>query len=175
MPNGGSDCCGTCWFNPRVQARQAEDPNFRALRDYCEIRDLTIELPYWTYCANHPHRSPEPDRIPVGPVLRDADASLHRRVWQPSPDTAEIRTHLLALLAAVEEQPKREYPLGAQRDEVVVWQLGKFRERRAISDLERIAAFDPALTAGEPLFPTRARLVQLAREALEEIRAPKDS
>jgi hypothetical protein len=141
------------------------------LRDHCEIRDLEIEQPYWTYCANHPHRSPEPDRIPIGPVFRDADASLHRLAWQPSPDTPEIRSHLLALLAAVEEQPRPEYPLGPQRDEIVVWQLGEFGEKRAIPHLERVTAFDPQLTLGEPLFPRRTRLVQTAREALGKIQA----
>ena len=168
MPNGGSDCCGTCWFNPRARAASEGDPAQRTIGHYCEIRGLAIERAYWTYCANHPHRSPARDPIPIGPVMVGKD--LVREIWQLSPDTEAIRLHLLELAARIEEEPRREYPMGAYRDEVVVWQLGEFREKRAVPKLERVAGFDPNASAGEPLFRSRKTLVELARRALIRIR-----
>src|SRR5262245_24932564 len=106
MPNGGSDCCGTCWFNAKNKGEagyeHADDPE----PDYCSIRDLSIDDPFYTYCANHPHRRPERDKIPIGPVF----AGDERELWQHSPDTEEIRQHLLALLAEIPETPTTEYP-----------------------------------------------------------------
>ena len=47
MPNGGSDCCGTCWFNRRNQGERdwkmhADD----SVEPYCDIRDRAIENPF---------------------------------------------------------------------------------------------------------------------------------
>ena len=46
MPNGGSDCCGTCWFNKKnkgdVGCEHAKDPG----DDYCIIRNTKIEDPF---------------------------------------------------------------------------------------------------------------------------------
>ena len=169
MPNGGSDCCGTCWFNPRARAASEGDPAHSSMSHACDIRGLAIERPFWTYCANHPHRSPEPDRVPVGPVMVGHD--LQREIWKASPDTPEIRRHLLELLAAIVELPKAEYPMGTYKDETVVWQVGEFREACALPDLERIAGFDPALTAGAPFHRTRGTLVSNARDAIAKIRS----
>ena len=105
MPNGGSDCCGTCWFNrtnrgERDWQRHADE----SIPPYCEIRDIAIENPFYTYCANHPHRRPDRDRIPIGPVMRHGGWEQERRVqagrpdewvswenpryvWRPSPDS----------------------------------------------------------------------------------------
>ena len=97
MPNGGSDCCGTYWFNPRARAASEGDPAQQTIGHYREIRGLAIERAYWTYCANHPHRSPARDPIPIGPVKVGKD--LVRKIWQLSPDTEDIRLHLLELAA----------------------------------------------------------------------------
>jgi hypothetical protein len=80
--------------------------------------------------------------------------------------------HLLDVLAAIQEQPETEYPIGACRDEVVVWQLGEFREARAVGNLKRLASFDPGASEAGPFGRTRKQLVQLAREALEKIAGP---
>src|SRR5215510_11637965 len=102
MPNGGSDCCGTCWFNVnKVEAGYSHPDD----TGFCSIRNLSIDDPFWTYCANHPKRRPERDSIPIGPVFTGSD----RELWRDSPDTEEIREHLLALLAAMTERPLREY------------------------------------------------------------------
>jgi len=69
----------------------------------------------------------------------------------------------------MEEQPKKEYPAGVYLDEMVVLQLGDFREKRAVADLERVARFNPAKSTGEPFKRTRGPLVKLAKEALAKI------
>ena len=153
MPNGGSDCCGTCWFNRTNQGkrdwtRHGDD----RIPPHCEIRDLAIEDPFYTYCANHPHRRPERDTIPIGPVLRhggfrmrtDPDGTLvsyedPRYVWMPSPDSEEIRQHLLDLLTSIFEHiAKDRYPIGIGLGEAIIRQLGEFREERAVQYLEWI-------------------------------------
>lgn len=126
MPNGGSDCCGTCWFNARNKGEtgyeHADDPE----PAFCSIRNCPIDGdPFYTYCSNHPHRRPERDRVPIGPVYT-GDSSGARQDWQSSPDTEEIRQHLIFLLNAQDLQPPSEYPIGVYADEVVVWQLGEF-------------------------------------------------
>ena len=100
--------------------------------------------------------------VAVGPTFVGED----REIWKDSPDTEDVRMHLLDLLVRMREQPDEEYPIGIYRDEVVLWQLGEFREQRAIHDLERIASFDPRASADEPFRRSRDSLVKAAEEAL---------
>lgn len=166
MPNGGSDCCGTCWFNGRNKGEagyaHADDPE----PNFCTIRRLTIENPYWTYCSNHPHHRPDRDPIPIGPVFVDVGGNRAQR--QSSPDTEEVRQHLLELVRAIAKQPSDEYPAGLYTDEIVVWQLGEFREVRAEGELRQIAAFSPAGPVRR-YGRTRASLVAAASEALTKL------
>ena len=168
MPNGGSDCCGTCWFNQenrgeRELHRHAES----TLSDHCEIRNLAIEDPFYTYCANHPHRRPERDPIPIGPVTRhggwkadEPEVEYPRYVWKPSPDTEEIRQHLLSLFSSIFDHMKQDqYPIGNPLEEMIIWQLGEFRERRATKKLEVLGELPLGL------------LTKVANEALRKIRA----
>jgi hypothetical protein len=92
-----------------------------------------------------------------------------REIWQLSPDTEEIRLHLLSLLNAQEQQPVSEYPIGEYTDEVVVRQLGEFREARAIDGLRRVAGFDPSAAETGAFDRTRHGLVELARETIAKI------
>ena len=135
MPNGGSDCCGTCWFNRsnRGQPGIPRDDQGRG-GAYCEIRGVAVEDPFWTYCANHPHRRPQRDPIPIGPITRHTGDAFRndREAWLPSPDTEEIRQHLLGLLDnLVEHVLENDYPIGPDLGEAVVRQLGEFKEQRA--------------------------------------------
>ena len=135
MPNGGSDCCGTCWFNRANRGEAGHQHNYdQAEAPYCEIRDVAIENPFYTYCANHPHRRPERDPIPIGPITRNTSGGVRndREVWKPSPDSEEVRQHLLGLLENfMQHVLENQYPIGPDVGEVVVRQLGEFRERRA--------------------------------------------
>ena len=143
MPNGGSDCCMTCWFNRRNRGSrnwsEHADPTVPA---YCEIRDVAIDEPGWRYCANHPHRRPDRDPIPIGPITHyddGYDGSKTRSVWKHSPDTEQIRQHLINLLAEMNEHMAHDwYPIGAGLAETVIWQLGEFKEQRAVPELKRI-------------------------------------
>ena len=135
MPNGGSDCCGTCWFNRKNGGEkgysQARDND---VEPYCEIRHVLIENPFWTYCANHPHRRPNRDPIPIGPLTRHSGggSSNDREMWIASPDTEEIRQHLLELLENFfKHVSESRYPIGPDIGQVVVRQLGEFGEKRA--------------------------------------------
>jgi hypothetical protein len=159
MPNGGLDNCGTCWFNAKnkgeVGHQHARDPE----PPFCAIRGLPIADPFYTYCENHAYRRPERDPIPIGPVLT-GDSLGRREVWMPSPDTEEIRLHLVALLDDIGKGLRFEQSGGASSDEVVVRQLGEFKETRAIAGLERVA--------GEPR--TAFGLARAALQALKAIR-----
>ena len=67
------------------------------------------------------------------------------------------------------EQPEEEYPIGIYLDEIVIWQLGEFKEQGAIEYLQRIANFDPEATTGEPFHRVRASTVRAAEEAIKKI------
>ena len=161
MPNGGSDCCGTCWFNRRNQGEAGYGKAMNGSEEpYCDIRDQAIEDPFYTYCANHPHRRPDRDRIPIGPILRYAGDGMSndREVWVESPDSEEIRLHLLALLEEFFGTVAQDrYPIGPGIGEVVIRQLGEFREERALERLAWIGREVPG------------RLGELAREAVGRI------
>ena len=142
MPNGGSDCCGTCWFNRKNRGEAGYKRAHGSEAPYCEIRDVEIEDPFYTYCANHPHRRPERDPIPIGPITRYAGDGMSdsREVWIPSPNSEEIRRHLLDMLEVFSEHVSKDrYPLGQRLGELVLWQLGQFKEQRAVERLEWIS------------------------------------
>ena len=148
MPNGGSDCCGTCWFN-RANGGKAGRPNHE-IPSYCEIRQLEIPDPMYTYCANHPHHRPQRDPVPIGPVTvhkvelvergpRHHQMHEWRERWKPSPDTETIRSHLLSLLedpATGSDEFYLFFTTPVVR--VVLDQLIEFREQRAIPILEGV-------------------------------------
>jgi hypothetical protein len=165
MPNGGTDCCGTCWFNAKNKGEAGYDHARDPEPDFCTIRSLPVERPFYTYCGNHPQHRPERDPIPIGPVFMGEE----RKLLQPSPDTEDIRQHLLVLLRQMEERLRSEYPIGIYSDEVVVWQLGEFKESRAAEAMRRIASFDPDCAGAGSFGRTRRSLVGLAREALGKI------
>ncbi len=95
MPNGGSDCCGTCWFNSKNKGEAGYEHAHDREADFCMIRQISIIGPFYTYCANHPHKNAKKVDIPIGPVFI-GDSSGKREVWVESPDTDEIREKLLA-------------------------------------------------------------------------------
>lgn len=149
MPNGGSDCCGTCWFNRANGGRMGSSRHDDSIPRHCEIRDLAIDDPFYTYCSNHPYRMQRRVPVPLGPVYVHVDESFERdgetlythgrQVWMDAPDTDEVRNQLLQLL----EDPgstSDHYPFyGDDLLGVVLGELEKLREPRAIPILERVA------------------------------------
>ena len=150
MPNGGSDCCGTCWFNRANGGEPGSANHNREIPSYCEIRELEIPRPFYTYCANHPYHRPQRDPIPIGPVTVHEAESVEsepghdesrswREPWRQSPDTEIIRRHLLSLLedsSAVIDEGYHFFTRPALW--VALDQLIEFREQRAIPILERV-------------------------------------
>jgi hypothetical protein len=150
MPNGGPDNCATCWFNDKNKGESGYDHINDPEPNFCIIRNLNIANAFYTYCGNHAYRCPERNPIPIGPVLIASDEHDGQRIfWQPSPDTEEIRQYLLNLLNEIKQQISRVDQsgvsglLGLGIDEIVIWQLGEFKEIRARSGLQEIANFDP--------------------------------
>ncbi|MEM6345553.1 MAG: HEAT repeat domain-containing protein [Bacteroidota bacterium] len=169
MSNGGSDCCGTCWFNTRNLHQSDEDSEQIAS---CSIREIEIAKPFWTYCANHPHHNPDRVEVPVGPVyINDGSYPNTRTVWLHSPDTPELRDRLIEVLERIPEVPPPEYPFGKPFVEEVIHQLIAFHEKRAIPGLMHILSFDPLSSSEEksPFKTTRIGTVALAVEALATI------
>lgn len=143
MPNGGSDCCGTCWFSSKNEGKAGYHAIEKEGEVICEIRQLKIENPFWTYCANHRHHSLEKISVPIGAVYVCKEGfPYEREVWVISPDTEQIRTTLLGLLNKMPEQPVSEYPTSTKQDYEVIIQLGLFRDNRAIEGLKRVLAFN---------------------------------
>lgn len=138
MPNGGSDCCGTCWFNRSLGGQRGSDNFNHEVPSRCEIRDLDIPDPFYTYCANHPYHRPSRDSIPIGPVYVHRDGE--REEWQPSPDTEEIRQHLLKIVRLPEEHADEGYHFYTHPAHIAaIEQLLEWRDKRLIPALEEIA------------------------------------
>jgi hypothetical protein len=108
MPNGGSDCCGSCWFNAKNNGEAGYGHASETEPDYCTIRKLPIADAFYTYCGNHPHRRPNRDPVPIGPVFIDKGNGRSRELWKPSPDNEEVRLHLLGLLAKIGQEAAEE-------------------------------------------------------------------
>lgn len=47
MPNGGSDCCGTCWFNLKNKGEAGYDHVKDPEPDRCAIRTIDIPDPFY--------------------------------------------------------------------------------------------------------------------------------
>lgn len=143
MPNGGSDNCGTCWFNRKnIGSDERGRRPHTSASPYCVIRDVSIDDPFYTYCANHPHRRSARDPIPIGPILVGQVASgfrYERVMWKPSPDSEGVRQHLLDLLSDwVKTALSDRYPAFPTGMQTVIWQLGEFREERAVKALQQL-------------------------------------
>ncbi|HWY87749.1 MAG TPA: hypothetical protein VNX28_13540 [Gemmataceae bacterium] len=143
MPNGGPDCCGTCWFNSTHKGEVGYFDVPVGVEVRCTIRDLIIEIPFWTYCANHPFQASDPIDLPIGPVFVGAGGyPYQRKISVESPDTETIRD---ALLQFLNHMPKRRRARHSPSrfDEAVIDQLARFREARALPGLKRVLEFDP--------------------------------
>jgi len=141
MPNGGSDCCGTCWFNSKNIDPDNQDTK-KNIIVICTIRDLEIKNPFWTYCANHPHHNKNKIDLPLGPVYVNDGYPYSRKLWVNPPDNENIRLKLLALLEKFSNRPEYIYPSGTDLEEEVIKQLTALKEKRAIKGLIRLINLD---------------------------------
>ena len=177
MPNGGSDCCGTCWFNivniNKKKAYKAEARQEKELpKAKCLIRDLDIPDPFWTYCANHPHHThPKKIKVPIGPVYVNDGYPYTRKVWMKPPDTEEIRMELIKILSTINTKIETKAPVPLNLDIEAVLQIVVLKEKRAIPELLRIANLKVEMYRESPgrMFFNKAVTVGLAAEAILEI------
>jgi hypothetical protein len=169
MPNGGSDCCGTCWFNAKNKGEpgyaHSKDPE----PDFCVIRKADIKNPFYTYCANHPHRNPGKIKTPIGPVYT-GDSLGNRELLIPLSDSPENRLLHLKFLKQIVDKAISEYPIGIPSAEVIFDQLAAWGEVRAIPELERIAVFEIKEENPDIYEQLKVRIVHAAQRALQNIR-----
>ena len=166
MPNGGSDCCGTCWFNRSNGGKAGFRNHDHEIPSYCEIRQLEIESPFYTYCANHPYNRPDRDPIPIGPVYvgeydTEAINQYRRVVWRQAPDDSHIREHLLDIMRDP-GQHEQGYPLSVPSYEIALEELIRLREPRLLTALEQLAS-DPRVAA------SREDIMQLRNEVRKRL------
>ena len=168
MPTGGSDCCGTCWFNRSLEGQRGSENFNREIPSRCEIRDLDIPDPGYTYCANHPYHRPGRDPIPIGPVyvhkFSGPSGEGEREEWQPSPDTEEIRQHLLDIVRLPDEHADEGYHFYTLPAHfAALTQLLEWCDERLIPALEEIARRPEV----EPVRADIEETIMLVRERLE--------
>ena len=145
MPNGGSDCCGTCWFNSKNKGKSGYNSSKSKKVVNCIIRDIEIPDPFYTYCANHPHHNRAKIDLPLGPVFiaeSDGLMSYSRKIWLNSPDNEKIRLKLLDFLEHIYNDVEQRYPSETSIEEEVINQIMTFSERRAIPGLLKIINMD---------------------------------
>jgi hypothetical protein len=131
----------------------------------------------YTYCVNHPKHAHTRIEVPIGPVLKHstggeppAQVTPDRAVYLTSPDTPEIRDTLLSLLADAVEYQASEYPAMPSLAEAVIWQLGEFRESRAVPHLTRLLTVTPKYEENGSMTEHVKRLPWWAERALAKIR-----
>jgi hypothetical protein len=167
MPNGGSDCCGTCWFNSKNEGKPGYHNSNKKGIVLCTIRNIEISDPFYTYCINHPHHNPTKISVPLGGIYTGED----RKLLVNAPDNEETRLALVELLEKIEETPVNEYPAGRSLDEEIIVQIGLLLEKRAVPKLKQIVKFNPlANPVGDnPFNKNRIITVGLSIEVLAKL------
>ena len=134
MPNGDRTAAGPAGSTGATGARAASPGTIRVVAAPTArsgaSRSRTHSGPTARTPAPKTPARPDTDRA----ITRYAGDgwSNDREVWKPSPDTEEIRQHLLGLLDnLVEHVFENDYPIGPDLGEAVLRQLGEFREQRA--------------------------------------------
>ena len=115
---------------------------------------------------------PKLDPIPIGPIFASeiipGTFRYERVVWKPSPDSEEIREHLLKLLDdalsgrddALSETFPDSFFSARNLAPLVMWQLAQFQEQRALGRLQEICDSPPEWLAD----PARAELQAILKD-----------
>lgn len=139
--------------------------------EFCFIREEVIENYCWTYCMNHPLFNKNNVTTAMGPMYNYAPNHSRRRVIVHSPDNQAVKDGLLAQANKIKEVI--DYNANdAMRDEVIIWQLGEFQDKRAIKLLRGIEQFDEEVAVSPPTGRancTRELLIKAATHALDKI------
>ncbi len=78
MPNGGSDCCGTCWFNASNKGEAGYDHRDPTIPAHCSIRGLPMER---REPVGRPEFQPEP--VPDLNRIRKVSPQIGTTACQP--------------------------------------------------------------------------------------------
>lgn len=167
MPNGGSDCCGTCWFNSKNDGEPGYHGSKKPGPVRCIIRDIEPEDPFYTYCANHSHHNKSRIEVPLGPVY----ITEERKIWLLPPKSEEITVQLLQILDSITNEVQTRYPSPTDLEEVVISQLKDLKEERALPGLLKIVGMDISVFQDYDLdehfiIRNKASIVGCATEAL---------
>lgn len=138
MPNGGSDCCGTCCFNSKNDGEPGYHGSKKPGKVRCIIRGIEPDDPFYTYCVNHPHHNTSRIAVPLGPVYISED----REIWLLPPKSEEITLQYLQLLDLITNEVQTRYPSPTDLEEIVINQLKELKEERAIPGLLKIVGMD---------------------------------
>ena len=68
MSMRSSDCCGTCEFNSINQQDGRTPPGEQDRAFFCQVRQVAMDNPFWTFCNNHQRRNPLLSQTPRGPI-----------------------------------------------------------------------------------------------------------
>ena len=118
-------------------------------------------IPSTPNCANHPYRRSSRDPIPIGPVYVHGNSDV-REFWQPSPDTEEIRQHLLDIVRAPEKHTDG-YPFYSPPPHArAIEQLVDFGDQRVVEALEDLVQRDEVKEAR----PDILELIKTVRQRL---------
>lgn len=163
MRFGGSDCCATCWFNRSNGGERGLDSFNEDIPSYCELRRIDILSPFYTYCANHPDHRGERDPAPLGPAYVCVNPVTRAlAILSPSPDTEEVRRHLLEMVSSPDEYAPDDLPLHpAEAFQRALDQLVEFRDERVLGALEQLIE-----RVGPDKGDMAARLLSEARRSL---------
>jgi hypothetical protein len=128
--------CARCQFLAVRSAGPGSTPIAEAGPAHCSIRELPIDDPEGTFCANHSSLTPKPDRIAVGPVLRRSPESPEgNSILHETQDNRSVRDHLLDIVERIQVRSLADLTL---REATAIWQLTEFREPRAHFYIDRI-------------------------------------
>ena len=175
MPNGGTDCCGTCFFNSKNDGLTGFGPTSdKKGKSICVIRKIEIPNPYWTYCPNHNGHNHDRIDIPIEPVTthsRDNSGKETRKAWLDPPDSEIIRETLLIELEKTSITRTAPFPSPTHFEHQVIRHLAFLKEKRALPRLYELTQTN----FGDHRYPSTlmtewiSDLIGYAIEALLEI------
>lgn len=168
MPNGGSDCCGTCWFNSNNEGKTGSHGAIKETIARCVIRDIEIPKPFWTYCANHPHHNKQKISVAIGPIYINDGYPYSRKLWKKAPDNEAVRLKLLKLLDEMNMEQIQTYLTETDFEVELIKQLQDCKEKRAIPGLINFLKLDLSNYRVTPplLIRNKAIIAGIAIEAL---------
>lgn len=141
MPNGGSDCCGTCMFFSEYDKKKQTSEISQDSICKCCIREIEIDVPFYTYCANHQDHNQKKYRIPIGPVYECKGYPYVRNVLKEAPNDEKTRSLIINVLNNININSRIERGFifsETDFDLEVIKHVTQLRDNRALGKLKEI-------------------------------------